>query len=119
MDNQPDPYAWKPRTPLSDRLVVDEGTKKARTAIQRPRREGIQGGLSSLDINYQKPVKRKRKGQPDNLTEGVEPDSLNDVEWEESITDPDVQAIDGIDRHMQQMLYNEYLETGENESNFF
>ena len=108
------------RTPLSERLSVESGTKKARTAIERPRRQGITGGLSALDINYQKVVKRKRKGQPDNLTEGVEADSQADIAWEDSVENPGEPGMDGETKHFMQLLYQDHLDNGEEaQSNFF
>ena len=105
------------RQPLSERLSVEPGTKKAKTAIQRPRREGIKGGLTALQVNYQKPVKRKRKGQPDNLSAGVEADSINDVMWEEHMESPYEPGLDGQERHFAQLLYDNDFD--DSQSNFF
>ena len=107
------------RPPLSERLTVQSGEKKPKTAIQRPRSEGIKGGLTALQVNYQKPVKRKRKGQPDNLTEGVESDSINDVMWEEHMESPYEPGLDGQERHFAQLLYDNGYGDDSEESNFF
>ncbi|QNI54840.1 hypothetical protein SynBIOSE41_02340 [Synechococcus sp. BIOS-E4-1] len=97
------------RTPLSERLSVEPGTKKAKTAIQRPRREGIKGGLTALQVNYQKPVKRKRKGQPDNLTEGYEEGSEGYETWLEEHEQPGIEGLTGEEKHFLSMLNNDEL----------
>ena len=107
------------RKPLSDKLSVDSGTKKARTAIERPRREGIQGGLTSLGINYQTPVKRRRKGQPDHLSEGVEAESINDVLWEQHMESPEEFGFNGEEKHMAQLLYENGYGDDSEETQFF
>ena len=104
------------RPPLSNRLKVDTGEKKAPSSFQRPRREGIQdGGLAALNVNYQKPVKRKRKGQPDKLTEGYEEGSEGYEAWLEEQEQPGIEGLTGEEKHFLSMLQNEGLV----EDNFF
>ena len=122
MTEQTDPYAWKPRTPLSDRLVVHEATERSKRATPTRRPGGITGGLAALDVNYTKPVKHLRADQKKGkqFTEGVEADSQADIDWEESIENPGEFGLDGQEKHFMQLLYQDHLDNGEEaESNFF
>ena len=96
------------RTPLSSRLSVEAGTKKSPTAFERPRNKGITSGLANdKNLKHQPIVKRKRAGAKD-VSSGYSPDSHEDMNWQEG---DDVYGIDGMERHMYDMLMNDSEES--------
>ena len=109
------------RTPLSTRLSVEPGTKKAPTAFERPRNKGITSGLANdKNLTHQPVVKHKRKSMKGkHFVEGVEVDSINDLEQEEFMEDPSIPGVDGFERHFAQLLYDNGYGDESEESNFF
>ena len=111
MTEQTDPYAWKPRQPLSERLIADQGTKKAPTARQQATPTGITAGLADMAIKIQKPVKHLRTDQKKgkHFVEGHEAGSEAEDCWIEEQEQPGIGGLTGQEKHFLSMLNNDEL----------
>ena len=111
---------YVPQQPLSELLTVDSGTNKFKRSRAHPKRTGLKAGLAQASaLKHITPVKIRPKHLKNDVSVGVEADSQAELAWEEGIYNPDEFGMDGQEKHFAQLLYQEYVAEGENESNFF